>query len=99
MTEITYQLREEDIIAFVEHHWANSPTARRSKWISTIRWAYIERLDPTANHLFLYTSAVNGIIVPKVGVTAGDFDSFADAARKYWQDATAAAKANDPQTV
>jgi hypothetical protein len=182
MTEITYQLREEDIIAFVEHHWANSPTVRRSKWISwlsflivwlgvgyffwflekdtgliitlvitgiisaffmpsvyrdrrrkitlkmyregknlalfkpislqideiglgaeaasgssNVHWEYIERLDASADYLFLYTNAVNAIIVPKTGVVAGDFDSFAVAAQKYWHDAKSAAKVNDPQ--
>jgi hypothetical protein len=32
---------------------------------STIRWKYIERADQTTDHLFLFTSAMNAVVVPK----------------------------------
>jgi len=63
---------------------------------STVRWEYIERVDSTDDHLFIYTCAVSAIVVPKAGVTAGDFDPFAAATQKFWRAAVAAGGVNDP---
>jgi hypothetical protein len=66
---------------------------------STIRWEYIERADQTTDHLFLFTSAMNAVVVPKAGVIAGDFDAFADAATKFCRDAASTANQDDQASV
>jgi hypothetical protein len=66
---------------------------------STIRWKYIERADQTTDHLFLFTSAMNAVVVPKAGVTAGDFDAFADAASKFLRNASSTANQDHQASV
>jgi hypothetical protein len=66
---------------------------------STIRWEYVERADQTTDHLFLFTSAMNAVVVPKAGVIAGDFDAFADAATKFCRDAASIANQDDQASV
>jgi YcxB-like protein len=66
---------------------------------STILWECLERIDQTADHLFLYTSSLNAVIVPKAGVIAGDFESFADAVTRLRRDAGPAANPDDPAPV
>jgi len=66
---------------------------------STIRWECFERIDRTAKHIFLHTSASNALVVPQAGVIAGDFEAFADTATRLWCDAVSAANPDDPAHV
>jgi hypothetical protein len=41
------------------------------------KWAYLERVQRTDGHLFLYHNVITAWTVPKEGVLSGDFDAFA----------------------
>src|SRR5580704_15619056 len=55
-----------------------------------INWNYIERIDTTDEHTFLYTDVVHAIVIPKHGVLRGDYDLFHAELLRHWQAAKTA---------
>lgn len=53
------------------------------------RWAAIEKIEATDSHTFLYISAVTAIVIPKNGITGGDYNKFVSALRTRHAEATA----------
>ena len=52
-----------------------------------LKFEYIERVRQTATHLLIYLTVRNAYIVPRDGITSGDFDSFAWEVEKRWRSA------------
>ena len=46
-------------------------------------WSAFERIASTPDHLFLYTSAVSALIVPRRSVLSGDWDAFRRAVESF----------------
>jgi hypothetical protein len=59
-----------------------------------IKWAYLERVQRTDGHLFLYHNVITAWTVPKEGVLSGDFDAFAAQAETHFRTAEAERSAN-----
>jgi hypothetical protein len=52
-----------------------------------VKFEYIERIRQTGNHLLIYLTVRSAYIVPRHGVTSGDFDSFAWDVERRWRSA------------
>ena len=52
-----------------------------------VKFEYIERIRQTGNHLLIYLTVRSAYIVPRYGVTSGDFDAFAWEVERRWRNA------------
>jgi YcxB-like protein len=52
-----------------------------------VKVEYIERVGRTETHLLIYLTLRNAYVVPRDGVTSGDFDSFAHEVERRWRSA------------
>lgn len=60
-----------------------------------VKWSYIERIDATEAHTFVYQSVANAIVIPKHGVIGGDYDLFTAELDRSWRES----RAPQPQRV
>jgi hypothetical protein len=56
---------------------------------SQVKWTYIERVDATEAHTFVYQSVANAIVIPKHGVIGGDYDLFTAELARSWRESRA----------
>jgi hypothetical protein len=52
-----------------------------------VKLGYIERVHQTGTHLLIYITLRNAYVVPRDGVTSGDFDAFAGEVERRWRNA------------
>lgn len=52
---------------------------------SRIGWEAVERVASTADHTFIYVSALSAEVIPRRSVTEGDYDAFVKELNERWQ--------------
>jgi YcxB-like protein len=52
---------------------------------STISFKGIEKIESSPTHIFIYISAISAMVIPKAGVTEGDYEDFLAQLRAKWE--------------